>query len=331
MASFKLTQTAKSLVLATTVVMFSPAVLAETVSAQAVGVKYANESNEETDLEINVRTEKKSYAVGEPLTFKLTSNKAAYFYLFNLLPDEDDAVQLIPSKFFKANKIKAGQTIVFPSYDLESKEKTPVLAAEKVGKERFMLVASTTKLSFDEIMNITEESGYGYTKITKLKDSFKSQSVSWVELDKPESVINSEDVSTAYFDTRITAKVKSADSPKTKAKDDTLHKVGQLADGNVILLSTNKNKYKVNEEVKIFYASTKAGYINIFAEEENGEEKQVVQKLVKANQLYNVIVDAESPKGKTIFKAYYSILPINSKLSSQDENAVAVHAIAVSK
>jgi hypothetical protein len=91
-------------------------------------------------LKVDFKATKDVFAVDEPISFKIRSNKEVYVYVFNMDENQQKAVQIFPNKFDKANLLKPGKTVTMPS-------KKSVFRSDAVGTERLILIASEKKLN----------------------------------------------------------------------------------------------------------------------------------------------------------------------------------------
>ena len=203
------------------------------------------------------------------------------------------------------NFLKAGRNSVFPNGDM------PALEGTKAGKENLVVVATTKEIDFDD-KDFSTKSIYSQTKTASLKKQFASKDIVWVDESKPEANSVNQDNASFYF---------------------------ILADGNMVTVSSDKRKYRVGEAVELVYGSTSAGYIYVYADDNEGNRIPVARDRIKAGELKKMTVVADRPTGKTTFRAYLSkrgdtdytkaIVIRDDANTAPDKEAIAVHTIQV--
>ncbi len=327
---------ATALLLATGAALAAPVVDAQTKDVKSIVIV---DSPTATPLQVEAKALKSSYNVGEPIQFKLKANKDVYFYLFSLDEDEN-ATLLIPNRKVTDNFLEAGHSSVFPSGD-----NMPALVGDKAGKETLVVVATTKEINFSDDKEFSTKSIYSQTKTANLKKQFASKDIVWVDASKPEANSTNQDTASFYF----TVNVKSPTPTPVANQNPTVEALlggtagasnaGLLADGNMVTVSSNKRKYRVGEEVELAYGSTTAGFIYIYADDNDGNRKLVLRDRIKAGELKKTTVDAARPTGKTTFRAYVSkrgdtdyskaIVIRDDANTAPDKEAIAVHTIQV--
>lgn len=109
----------------------------------------------EDRLEVAFSANKRVYAVDEPISFEVETNRDAYIYLFNLDEDSERVTMLYPNAYDEGNRVRAHSTVTIPS-------KSEFKAGNR-GIERVVLVASTRKLDVNK-RSIANSNFYGVAK-----------------------------------------------------------------------------------------------------------------------------------------------------------------------
>jgi len=118
-----------------------PALTAHAAGKQKeIRVEEGTESDDTEKLQVLFKATKAVFAVDEPITFRIKSNKQVYVYVFSMDEDQQKAVQIFPNKFDKANLLKPGKAVTMPS-------KKSVFRSDSAGTEHLILVASEKKLN----------------------------------------------------------------------------------------------------------------------------------------------------------------------------------------
>lgn len=325
---------ATALLLATGAALAAPVVDAQTKDVKSIVIV---DSPAATPLQVEAKALKSSYNVGEPIQFKLKANKDVYFYLFSLDEDEN-ATLLIPNHKVTDNFLKAGRNSVFPNGDM------PALEGTKAGKENLVVVATTKEIDFDD-KDFSTKSIYSQTKTASLKKQFASKDIVWVDESKPEANSVNQDNASFYFTVKITSPIPTPVANQNPTVEALLgggagaSNAGILADGNMVTVSSDKRKYRVGEAVELVYGSTSAGYIYVYADDNEGNRIPVARDRIKAGELKKMTVVADRPTGKTTFRAYLSkrgdtdytkaIVIRDDANTAPDKEAIAVHTIQV--
>lgn len=290
-----------------------------------------------TPLQVQASALKKSYNVGEPIQFKLKANKDVYFYLFSL--DEDDnATLLIPNRKVTDNFLAAGRSSVFPSG-----ENMPTLEGDKAGKETLLVVASTKEFNFSDDKEFSTKSIYSQTKAANLKKQFASKDIVWVDASKPEANSANQDNASFYFTVNITSPLPTPVVNQNPTVESLLggagaSHAGVLADGNMVTVSSDKRKYRTGEAIELVYGTTAAGYIYVYADDNDGNRTLVVRERIKAGELKKKTIEV-AKTGKVTLRAYVSkkgdtdyskaIVIRDDASATPDKEAIAVHTLQV--
>ena len=97
-------------------------------------------------LEMQFKSNKNTYRVGEPISFDIQASKAAYVYLYST--NGNDVTLVFPNRFDTGNRVTANTSMNFP---VQSQFK-----ADRPGIENVILVASTEKLSLGSEKSISD-------------------------------------------------------------------------------------------------------------------------------------------------------------------------------
>lgn len=291
-----------------------------------------------TPLLVQANALKKSYNVGEPIQFKLKANKDVYFYLFSLDEDEN-ATLLIPNSKVTDNFLEAGRSSLFPNG-----EHSRMLVGDKAGKENLVVVATTKQINFSEDKDFSSKSIYSQTKTANLKKQFASKDIVWVDASKPEANSENQNAASFYFTVNVTSPISAPVASQNPTVETLFSGVGAsnagvLADGNMVTVSSDKRKYRVGEAIELVYGSTSAGFIYVYADDNEGNRTLVLRERIKAGELKKQTIEAAKPTGKTTFHAYVSkrgdtdygkaIVIRDDANNAPDKEAIAVHTIQV--
>jgi hypothetical protein len=107
---------------------------------KAIRVEEGRQSAATGNLKVDFKATRDVFAVDEPISFKIRSNKPVYVYVFNMDENQQKAVQLFPNRFDRANLLKPGKTVTMPS-------KKSVFRSDAAGTEHLILIASEKKLN----------------------------------------------------------------------------------------------------------------------------------------------------------------------------------------
>ncbi len=113
-----------------------------------------------------------SYQIGERISVGLKTNAAAYVYLFNV--NADGAIDLFfPNRYEDNNYVAAGTARVFPAGDAAYN----LSVGGPAGQDKLLAVASTTKLSLDDIFRFEGQQDFATVKVKGQDDLAQALSI----------------------------------------------------------------------------------------------------------------------------------------------------------
>ena len=247
-------------------------------AAQAPG-KQITVSEREPELSLQFESTKPAYKVNEPISFKVKTNKAAYVYLIQVNDTSQTAVMLYPNKYETFNRTAAGRQLVLPP-------RKSVFKSDRPGVEHVVLLASTGQLDLQTGKTI----GEAFLSVEK------SALDSLVKEIRVESRRNGQ---RAVKQLDLLIKGKAGANP---ARSEAPPNSGKP----MVLVSTDKIAYGVNETMTIAYASDADGYLRLYVV--NPEKKVTLLKTekVQKSKIYREKGVAEQPTGSHLIVAVYS-------------------------
>lgn len=91
-------------------------------------------------LQVEFRAVKDIYTVGEPISFRLMTNRPAYVYLFSLGEEGEGLIPLFPNRYEQGNLLRSHKAVLLPG-------RRSTFRSEQPGVERVILVASERPLN----------------------------------------------------------------------------------------------------------------------------------------------------------------------------------------
>lgn len=245
-------------------------------------------------FEFNVEPMKKVYKIGEPIRLKLRGDKDYYLYLFNMNED-GGATMIFPKKNQKNNHFAAGRTYVMPGQDSGA-----LLSNKGNTTEHLRVVASLKKILNNDDYESFDSAGEYYTgKGDFLKNKFRTKDIRW-----------SDSATDAKDDVRESGSARDSVTRKISLKisDEHYSQAGRDGDagrpGNMVLLSADKNAYKVGDTIQIMYGAAVDGVVTVAYEYEDSSRQVLQKSRIKAGELKNIKATAEAPGGKHTLLAW---------------------------
>lgn len=233
----------------------------------------------DAELQVQFVSVKDVYKVDEPISFKVKTNQAAYVYLLQVNDASQTATMLYPNKHETFNRTAAGRQLVLPP-------RKSVFRSDRPGVEHVVLLASTRQLDLQTGKTV----GEGFLGVEK------SALDSLIKEIRVEPRRNGQRV-VKQLDLLIKGKA-GANPARSEAPPNT----GKP----MVLVSTDKISYGVNETMTIAYASDADGYLRLYVI--NPEKKVTLLKTekVQKSKIYKEKGVAEQPAGPHLIVAVYS-------------------------
>jgi Domain of unknown function (DUF4384) len=247
---------------------------------------------------VDIKGTKSSFAVDEPITFAVQSSRQAYIYLYSVSP-ENRVIQLFPNQHETNNLIRPDQKVLFPQ---KAKFK-----GDRPGMEKLILIASASRITVpsralgEEYFEIDRQEMEGLRKAIVLEGSAPGSTVS----DKADR-----DRVVKEFEVSIVGSMSGAE-------------IGFMGDNEsapnsrpMILVTTDKYRYRLDEPVSFGYAADSEGYVKIFQVSPKGKKTLVTERGVEKDRVYRWNGRAAAPTGN------YSLVAVFSKTKADDWNDV---------
>lgn len=108
-------------------------------------------------LDVDIRTERDSYRVGDGIFFKVRGNKSFHLYLITADPETGRAIALLPNRYHTAGRIK------YPGDGRWRKVPNPgaEFYADEAGTDRIIMVASEKYLNVDDLLRDRRTKAFG--------------------------------------------------------------------------------------------------------------------------------------------------------------------------
>ncbi|MEI7672691.1 MAG: DUF4384 domain-containing protein, partial [Deltaproteobacteria bacterium] len=233
----------------------------------------------ESDLPLNVQfaAKKSAYQVNEPIQFDVKLSKNAYVYLFNTR--SGSATLIYPNRLDKTQIVEANKITSLP---VQSQ-----FAADRPGTEHLVMVASTEPLQLQTTKGISSDfDDISLNEVEKIRKNIQVESRVRGEKQMVEM-----DVVVQGKTQGLVSRVE--DRPEIAAQP-------------VVLVSTNKPVYGLNESMTIAFASDQDGYITLYAVNPMKEVFSFKEVKVEKDRIYRVKATTESPAGQHVLVGVYS-------------------------
>lgn len=266
-------------ILAIAMVMFvvmAGLAFAETKAAETKDIRV----EEKEGLKVTFKASKAVYNVGEQITFRAKANKDAYIYVFSVRDDGERATLIFPNKIDSKNLLQAGKDKRIPT---KSK-----FSGDRVGIEHVVVVASLEKLEIKSI-NI-EGSDFGGVE-KSLVDGF-TKDIRVEPGRKADKVVSAIDVIVKAGASDGAASVVPAGSEEAARP--------------VVLISTDRHSYKIDDSMTISYAADADGYVTIYFINSEKTEKLATNEKVVKNKIYKIAAVTEYPDGDHTLVALFT-------------------------
>ena len=241
------------------------------LSVEAIEVE--NYTAHSDKLTVTFKPVKKEIAVGDQFEFELLTNSDVYLYLFAMVENNPTGQVLIKDAKYKSTKtfvkVPADSNIIWK--------------ADKVGVERFLMIASTKRIDKD----------WSKQDVSKLLSDLFG---------------NSDRVQIQFEVTVLPRGQLSATKPPGSTP--------------VAFVSTARQTYRIGDTVKILYGADHAGTVTLYLVEPSGKREEVLQTNVDGKNFYKLNAKASAPHGDHKLIAEFATTSDASKglvLSSADQ------------
>lgn len=219
---------------------------AMTLSAGAIEVE--NYTAHSGNLKVTFKPVKKEIALGDRFEFEFLTSRDVYLYLFAM--DKNNQIGQILLKDAKYKSTKA-----FVKVPADS---NIIWKADKVGVERFLMIASTKRIDKD-----------------------------WSKLDVSNSLsdlFGNSDRVQIQFEVTVSPQGQLSVTKPPEATP-------------VAFVSTARQTYKIGDTVKILYGADQAGTVILYLVEPSGRREEVIQANVDGKKFYKLNAKASAPAG----------------------------------
>ena len=222
-----------------------------TAMALSVGaIEVQNYTAQSDNLKVTFKPVKEEISIGDQFVFELKTSRDVYLYLFSM--DENNNIGQVLLKDVKYKDTETFVPVPDPYSDTTWK-------ADKVGVERFSMIASTKKINQDWDNQDASKALFGLFK-------------------KKEQV-------------QINLEVKVSSPEQTPATE------SSMTSAPVAFVSTARQTYKIGDTVKILYGADQAGTVTLYLEEPSGKREEVLQTNVDGKKFYKLAAKASAPLG----------------------------------
>ncbi len=245
-----------------------------TLSVGAIEVE--NYTAHSGNLTVTFKPFKKEIALGDRFEFEFMTSRDVYLYLFAM--DKNNQIGQVLLKDAKYKSTKA-----FVKVPADS---NIIWKADKVGIERFLMIASTKKIDQD----------------------WRKQDVSKSFADFLRNIKNSDRVKIQFDVTVLPQRQLSSTRPPGATP--------------VAFVSTARQTYRIGDAVKILYGADQAGTVTLYLVEPSGKREEVLHANVDGKKFYKLNAKAIAPVGDHKLIAEFaatSDTPKGLALSSADQ------------
>lgn len=254
---------------------------------QAKDIQIQTKAGRSSLLEMQFKSNKNTYRVGEPISFDIQASKAAYVYLYSM--KGNDVTLVFPNRFDTGNRVAANTSMNFP---VQSQFK-----ADRPGIENVILVASTEKLTLGSEKSISDiVSKLFFGKVADSIEDVQMESMSQAN----RCIVMKEVLIQGADESPIRKLLPQPDADEEK-------------ESVSVLLSTSKPVYSLDESMIISYAADADGFVGLYAVNPEGEIAQLKVAHVEKGKIYRLKAVTEEPAGKHILVGmYYPTKPAQS-------------------
>jgi hypothetical protein len=230
-------------------------------------------------LEVEIEALRSSYAVDEPIRFRVRGNQTFFLYLFNIDDDDDEGVLILPNRLDSGNKYPGGRSYTAPNPGVE-------FVADRPGTERVLMVASTRYLDL-KTADYDRRGDFWVSSAKGLEAQLKGIRVRPREPEVDEDVIVKE----------ISVRVRGegyVDYPREADTD------------AQVFVSADRTVYRVGDRVRVLYGANTPGWVHLYTRDPRGREQLLKARRVSGDQIHTLEAVAEKPKGSHALVIRYS-------------------------
>lgn len=224
--------------------------------------------------------------VGDPIHFKVRSNRDAQLYLYVTDPSTGMSTMLLPNRRQTDNRLPAEATLMVPGSDIR-------YAAEKAGVLRITAVASTRPL---DIVGTLEPTGDLATLPAKdIESSFITKGMtpdsSHVHIGRDELVVS-------RFELHVLADEPPPATPPPAS--------AEPAPAGIAFVSSNAQRLRVGDALRVVFGADRPGWVHLFVVEPDGRRSQLSSKESDGKTIETIETIAEAPTGDHTLVVLYT-------------------------
>jgi hypothetical protein len=247
-------------------------------------------------LKMEFNASKQGFDVDEPISFTVRTNNNAYLYLFNVTPSR--VIQVFPNRYEKNNQVRANMRVEFPQ---KSKIK-----GDRPGIEKFVLIASAYPLNMT-----SREYGDRYFEIDKGEMEGLRKAI---VLEGPAA-----NVAQPAYDRDRTLRELDVIIGGGEPVADEGGFISDAATGEterpLVLVTTDKYRYHMQERVTFGYAADSDGYVKIYQVSPERKRTIVTEGRVEKGRVYHWNGRAGAPAGD------YALVAVFRKARTSEDDA----------
>ena len=223
--------------------------VAMTLSVGAIEVE--NYTAQSGNLTVTFKPVKKEIALGDRFEFEFMTSRDVYLYLFAMAENNPTGHVLLQDVKYKSTK-------AFVKVPADS---NTIWKSDKVGIERFLMIASTKKIDKDWGKQDVSKSFADFLRNRRNSDQVKIQ-----------------------FDVKVSPRRQLSSTKPPGATP-------------VAFVSTARQSYRIGDAVKILYGADQAGTVTLYLVEPSGKREEVLQANVDGKKFYKLNAKASAPVG----------------------------------
>lgn len=241
------------------------------------------------ELDVAFEPVKPVYSVGERIRFRVKGNQTFYLYLFSIDESADRGVVILPNRLQQYNKYRPGELYIVPEKNVE-------FYADRPGRERIIMVASTEKLDVD--WRQYSVSGDFWTGSAKEMDT----TVKTLRFRRR----GDDDAGPARVAHEVDLVI-VGDSGARRQPEPTPPPAREPApDAAMAFVSTDRTEYRQGDTISILFGADQEGTVTLYVEEPGGNQRKLTSQDVSGRDFYRLQARATAPSGRHRITAVYS-------------------------
>ncbi len=290
-------------ILALTMVVISAVLIFFPGGTLALDIQQAGVSD--GDFTLFFQPDKKTFEVGEPITFSVKGTKDFYLYLFTIAPNTGIGHVILPNKLQPDTFYNAGQKHSVP-------DETARFVNQHAGKERILVVASTEKLKFS-IDQFKMAGNFAMAGAGEVETQVKALSLSGIEQKRQ---VVSQEVELDIVDARtvpapgpaaaaVPAPAPAPEAAPSPEPEPSPAPVSQPLEASAFI-SSDRTQYRIGDVMTITFGADKLGYVYLFLVGPDGERSLLGPPVeVDGQRFYQVKGKVTNPGGRHMLVAVY--------------------------